>query len=138
MLNIVLVEPEIPNNTGNIGRLCRHWKSLAPYILWICNNDKNLNVRFRLLGTPRCYWIHWCKRMDESSVRSITFFLMSSHAEKSYLDIEFQDDWLVLVKKAWAWAKKDLFDKENQLKNVIQITFCCFCYWWGQEANWLQ
>jgi tRNA (cytidine/uridine-2'-O-)-methyltransferase len=22
MLNIVLVEPEIPNNTGNIGRLC--------------------------------------------------------------------------------------------------------------------
>ncbi|MBP6578211.1 MAG: tRNA (uridine(34)/cytosine(34)/5-carboxymethylaminomethyluridine(34)-2'-O)-methyltransferase TrmL, partial [Chryseobacterium sp.] len=22
MLNVVLVEPEIPNNTGNIGRLC--------------------------------------------------------------------------------------------------------------------
>jgi tRNA(Leu) C34 or U34 (ribose-2'-O)-methylase TrmL len=37
MLNIVLVEPEIPNNTGNIGRLCGQ-TGLAPYTsFWICN-----------------------------------------------------------------------------------------------------
>jgi tRNA (cytidine/uridine-2'-O-)-methyltransferase len=32
MLNIVLVEPEIPNNTGNIGRLCGQSR-LTLYIL---------------------------------------------------------------------------------------------------------
>jgi hypothetical protein len=32
---------------------------------------------------------------------SPVFFLMSSHAQKSYLEIDFQDgDWLVLEKKA--------------------------------------
>jgi tRNA (cytidine/uridine-2'-O-)-methyltransferase len=40
--------------------------------------------------------------MNQVSDRS-RVFLMSSHAEKSYLDIEFQDgDWLVFGKKAWA------------------------------------
>jgi tRNA (cytidine/uridine-2'-O-)-methyltransferase len=38
MLNIVLVEPEIPNNTGNIGRLCVGTESRLHLIHpWICN-----------------------------------------------------------------------------------------------------
>ena len=45
MLNIVLVEPEIPNNTGNIGRLCVGTESrlhlIHPFGFVI--NDKNLN-----------------------------------------------------------------------------------------------
>ena len=44
MLNIVLVEPEIPNNTGNIGRLCVGTNSrlhlIHPFGFVI--NDKNL------------------------------------------------------------------------------------------------
>ena len=44
MLNIVLVEPEIPNNTGNIGRLCVGTESrlhlIHPFGFVI--NDKNL------------------------------------------------------------------------------------------------
>jgi tRNA (cytidine/uridine-2'-O-)-methyltransferase len=45
-------------------------------------------------------------------------FLMSSHAEKSYLDNEFQDgDWLVFGKESIGLSKEflDLFEKKNQL-----------------------
>lgn len=44
MLNIVLVEPEIPNNTGNIGRLCVGTESRLHLIhpLGFLIDDKNL------------------------------------------------------------------------------------------------
>jgi tRNA (cytidine/uridine-2'-O-)-methyltransferase len=104
MLNIVLVEPEIPNNTGNIGRLCVGTESrlhlIHPFGFVI--NDKNLK------RSGLDYWVHldvteyqniseWKKQIpDESRV-----FLMSSHAETSYLENEFQEgDWLVFGKES--------------------------------------
>ncbi len=104
MLNIVLVEPEIPNNTGNIGRLCVGTESrlhlIHPFGFVI--NDKNLK------RSGLDYWVHldvteyqniseWKKQIpDESRV-----FLMSSHAEMSYLENEFQEgDWLVFGKES--------------------------------------
>ena len=99
MLNIVLVEPEIPNNTGNIGRLCVGTESklhlVHPFGFVI--NDKNLK------RSGLDYWVHldvteyenvdeWVKHIPDTS----RVFLMSSHAQKSYLETEFQDgDWLV-------------------------------------------
>ena len=54
MLNIVLVEPEIPNNTGNIGRLCVGTESrlhlIHPFGFVI--NDKNLNRRIFRFYVP--------------------------------------------------------------------------------------
>jgi tRNA (cytidine/uridine-2'-O-)-methyltransferase len=104
MLNIVLVEPEIPNNTGNIGRLCVGTESrlhlIHPFGFVI--NDKNLK------RSGLDYWVHldvteyqniseWKKQIpDESRV-----FLMSSHAETSYLENDFQEgDWLVFGKES--------------------------------------
>ena len=104
MLNIVLVEPEIPNNTGNIGRLCVGTESrlhlIHPFGFVI--NDKNLK------RSGLDYWVH----LDVTEYRNIEewmaqipdpsrVFLMSSHAEKSYLENEFQDgDWLVFGKES--------------------------------------
>lgn len=103
MLNIVLVEPEIPNNTGNIGRLCVGTESrlhlIHPFGFVI--NDKNLK------RSGLDYWPHldvteyenvdeWMKIVPDLS----RVMLMSSHAEKSYLEAVFQDgDWLVFGKK---------------------------------------
>lgn len=121
MLNIVLVEPEIPNNTGNIGRLCVGTESklhlIHPFGFVI--NDKNLK------RSGLDYWVHldvteyknvdeWFHQIGDTS----RVFLMSSHAEKSYLDIEFQDgDWLVFGKESvgLSTAFLELFSKENQL-----------------------
>ena len=120
MLNIVLVEPEIPNNTGNIGRLCVGTESrlhlIHPFGFVI--NDKNLK------RSGLDYWAHldvteyqnvaeWkAKITDESRV-----FLMSSHATKSIYDVEYQDgDWLVFGKESVGLSQEVLDQFENHLK----------------------
>ncbi|WP_339654993.1 tRNA (cytidine(34)-2'-O)-methyltransferase [Flavobacterium frigidarium] len=120
MLNIVLVEPEIPNNTGNIGRLCAGTESklhlVHPFGFVI--NDKNLK------RSGLDYWVHldvteyqnvaeWKSQIPDVS----RVFLMSSHAEKSYLEIEFQDgDWLVFGKESKGLSEEVLAQFENHLK----------------------
>ena len=122
MLNIVLIEPEIPNNTGNIGRLCVGTQSrlhlIHPFGFVI--NDKNVK------RSGLDYWVHlevteyqnvanWIEVVPDVS----RVFLMSSHAEKSYLEIEFKDeDWLVFGKESVGLSADvlSLFAKENQLK----------------------
>ena len=119
MLNIVLVEPEIPNNTGNIGRLCVGTESrlhlVHPFGFVI--NDKNLK------RSGLDYWIHldvteydtvsdWIGQIPDKS----RVFLMSSHAEKSYLETEFQDgDWLVFGKESVGLSPAVLSEFENHL-----------------------
>jgi tRNA (cytidine/uridine-2'-O-)-methyltransferase len=121
MLNIVLVEPEIPNNTGNIGRLCVGTESrlhlIHPFGFVI--NDKNLK------RSGLDYWVHldvteyqnaaeWMAQIPDQS----RVFLMSSHAERSYLENQFQDgDWLVFGKESVGLsdAVLGLFDTNNQL-----------------------
>lgn len=117
MLNIVLVEPEIPNNTGNIGRLCVGTESrlhlIHPFGFEI--TDKNLK------RSGLDYWVHlewfqyqnvaeWKAQLPDAS----RVFLMSSHAQTSYLDTEFQDgDWLVFGKESVGLSKDVLDQFEN-------------------------
>ena len=120
MLNIVLVEPEIPNNTGNIGRLCVGTESrlhlVHPFGFVI--NDKNLK------RSGLDYWIHLdvteYQNVDEwiSQITDVSrVFLMSSHAQKLYLEIDFQDgDWLVFGKESKGLSEEVLGQFENHLK----------------------
>lgn len=119
MLNVVLVEPEIPNNTGNIGRLCVGTESklhlVHPFGFVI--NDKNLK------RSGLDYWVHldvteyanveeWIKSIPDPS----RVFLMSSHAEKSYLENDFKDgDWLVFGKESVGLSQEVLNQFENHL-----------------------
>jgi tRNA (cytidine/uridine-2'-O-)-methyltransferase len=120
MLNVVLVEPEIPNNTGNIGRLCVGTESklhlIHPFGFVI--NDKNLK------RSGLDYWIHldvteyeniadWKSQITDLS----RVFLMSSHAEHSYLETDFQDgDWLVFGKESKGLSEEVLKQFKNHLK----------------------
>jgi tRNA (cytidine/uridine-2'-O-)-methyltransferase len=119
MLNIVLVEPEIPNNTGNIGRLCvgtgNRLHLIHPFGFEI--NDKNLK------RSGLDYWVHldwnqyqntqeWIDQIPDKS----RVFMMSSHAEKSYYEAEFQEgDWLVFGKESVGLSKEVLNLFENHL-----------------------
>lgn len=119
MLNIVLVEPEIPNNTGNIGRLCVGTESrlhlIHPFGFVI--NDKNLK------RSGLDYWVH----LDVTEYQNVAewkaqipdlsrVFLMSSHAEKSYLETDFQDgDWLVFGKESKGLSEAVLTEFPNHL-----------------------
>jgi tRNA (cytidine/uridine-2'-O-)-methyltransferase len=120
MLNIVLVEPEIPNNTGNIGRLCVGTESrlhlIKPYGFEI--TDKNLK------RSGLDYWVHldwneynnveeWMAQIPDKS----RVFLMSSHASHSIYDVEYQDgDWLVFGKESVGLSQEVLDQYENHLK----------------------
>jgi tRNA (cytidine/uridine-2'-O-)-methyltransferase len=119
MLNIVLVEPEIPNNTGNIGRLCVGTQSrlhlIHPFGFEI--TDKNLK------RSVLDYWVHlewfqyqnvteWINQIPDKS----RVFLMSSHASKSYLEADFQDgDWLVFGKESVGLSQEVLQLFSNHL-----------------------
>jgi tRNA (cytidine/uridine-2'-O-)-methyltransferase len=120
MLNIVLVEPEIPNNTGNIGRLCVGTESrlhlIKPYGFEI--TDKNLK------RSGLDYWVHlnwkeyetvdeWMAQITDKS----RVFLTSSHATKSIYEVEYQDsDWLVFGKESVGLSAEFLNQFENHLK----------------------
>lgn len=119
MLNIVLVEPEIPNNTGNIGRLCVGTESrlhlIHPFGFVI--NDKNLK------RSGLDYWVHldvteyqniseWMKVIPDTS----RVFLMSSHATQSIYENKFRDgDWLVFGKESVGLSQEVLSLFENHL-----------------------
>ena len=119
MLNIVLVEPEIPNNTGNIGRLCVGTESrlhlIHPFGFII--NDANLK------RSGLDYWIHldvteyenvneWMNQIADKS----RVFLMSSHASKSIYENEFRDgDWLVFGKESFGLSQEVLGLFESHL-----------------------
>ena len=121
MLNVVLVEPEIPNNTGNIGRLCVGTNCrlhlIHPFGFVI--NDKNLK------RSGLDYWIH----LDVTEYQNIAVwtniipdksrvFLMSSNAENSIYENNFQDeDWLVFGKESVGLSQEflNLFPGNQQL-----------------------
>ena len=119
MLNIVLVEPEIPNNTGNIGRLCVGTESrlhlIHPFGFVI--NDKNLK------RSGLDYWVH----LDVTEYQNVAeweaiipdklrVFLMSSHATKFIYEVDFQDgDWLVFGKESVGLSQEVLAQFDNHL-----------------------
>ncbi len=123
MLNIVLVEPEIPNNTGNIGRLCVGTESrlhlIHPFGFEI--TDKSL----KRAGLD--YWIHldweqyknveeWCKAVPDFS----RVFLFTSNCSRSYLSNTYQDgDWLVFGKESVGLSADILAKFSNHLKIPI-------------------
>ncbi len=100
-LNIVLFEPEIPNNTGNIGRLALASGSnlhlVKPFGFEI--ND----TRLKRAGLD--YWQHVSVTMYESideffiknKDKKIVF--LSSHGTKDYWSIDFEDDMFLIFGK---------------------------------------
>jgi tRNA (cytidine/uridine-2'-O-)-methyltransferase len=99
MFHIVLVEPEIPPNTGNIGRLClatgAHLHLVKP--LGFSLDDKLL----RRAGLD--YWAEVTVKLWESFAElraaqppEARFFFLTTKATRAYWDAEFRDgDFLV-------------------------------------------
>lgn len=97
-MNIVLFEPEIPPNTGNIIRLCANTGSNLHLIepLGFDMNEKAL----RRAGLDYHEWSNtqlyqsWPAFLQQQQPKRVWAF--STHAHKSYSDIEFEhDDYLL-------------------------------------------
>ena len=102
MFHIVLVEPEIPQNTGNIARTCAVTGAKLHLVrpLGFSVEDKQL----KRAGLD--YWhelditYHDSFAEVEAMYTEARFFLLSTHASKSYADVAYQDgDFLVFGKE---------------------------------------
>ncbi|GAA4236742.1 tRNA (uridine(34)/cytosine(34)/5-carboxymethylaminomethyluridine (34)-2'-O)-methyltransferase TrmL [Postechiella marina] len=114
-LNIVLIEPEIPNNTGNIGRLSlgsgSHLHLVKPFGFEI--DDK------RLKRAGLDYWQHlevtYYENIEEffaiNKDKSMAF--MSSHGTKKHWDIPFEDDMFLIFGKESAGLSKDITEQNT-------------------------
>lgn len=97
-LNVVLYEPEIPQNTGNIARLCA---CTGASLYLIGKLGFSLSSKY----TKRAgldYWdsvdLHKLESMDElyKQFPEGRFFYLTTKSKKQYTDIEFKDgDFLV-------------------------------------------
>ena len=109
-LNIVLIEPEIPNNTGNIGRLALATGSrlhlVKPFGFQI--DDK------RLKRAGLDYWQHleviYYENTDEffSKNTDAKMEFLSSHGSQSHWDINFEDDMFLVFGKESVGLSKEI------------------------------
>ena len=115
-LNIVLIQPEIPNNTGNIGRL-----ALA--------SDSNLHLvkpfgfeisDSRLKRAGLDYWQHLNITYYDSIEdffrinKNEKFALFSSHGKQSHWDIPFEDNLFLIFGKESVGLPKPLLEKHKE------------------------
>lgn len=119
--NIVLIEPEIPNNTGNIGRLALATGStlhlVKPFGFEL--NDK------RLKRAGLDYWQHISLFIYESIVefydvhRDKNMVYFSSHGEKEYWSIDYKEElFLVFGKESVGLPKEMIKANANNLYKI--------------------
>ena len=121
--NIVLIEPEIPTNTGNIGRLTLASGSILhlvkPFGFEI--ND----TRLKRAGLD--YWKHISVKIYEnindflSKNNNKNMVYLSSSAEKSYHSIEYKDNMFFVFGKESVGLSKDILTKNSDKLYKIPI-----------------
>jgi tRNA (cytidine/uridine-2'-O-)-methyltransferase len=114
MFNIVLVEPEIPQNTGNIARLCA---CTGASLYLVGRLGFSLSDKY----TKRAgldYWdsvdLHKVDTLDELKIQfsDADFYYLTTKSKKSYFDVKFKDgDFLVFGPETRGLDEKLL--KEN-------------------------
>ena len=120
-LNIVLIEPEIPNNTGNIGRLALASGSNLHLV-------KPLGFEIddtRLKRAGLDYWQHlnvtYYDNFEEffSKNKTANMVFLSSHGTKDYDEIPFEDNlFLVFGKESVGLSKHLLKAHSNELYKI--------------------
>ena len=114
-LNIVLIEPEIPNNTGNIGRLALATGStlhlVKPFGFEI--DDK------RLKRAGLDYWQHleviYYDNIEDffSKNNDAKMVFLSSHGKKAHWDINFEDNMFLVFGKESVGLPKPLIESHK-------------------------
>ena len=121
--NIVLIEPEIPTNTGNIGRLALASGSVLhlvkPFGFEI--ND----ARLKRAGLD--YWKHISVNIYEnvndflSINNDKNMVYLSSSAQKSYCSIDYKDDMFLIFGKESVGLSKNIITKNSDKLYKIPI-----------------
>lgn len=102
MFNIVLVEPEIPQNTGNISRTCAVTGCSLHLVrpLGFTIDDRKLKrAGLDYWNDLDIFYYDSFEEVEDNHPGS-RFFLFSTHADRPYTDIDFKEgDFLVFGKE---------------------------------------
>ena len=110
MFNVVLVEPEIPPNTGNVGRLCLATQSTLHLIKPF---GFNLDDR-QLKRAGLDYWedvdVRTWKSFEEfqrAQPPDARYFFLTTKTDRAYYDVEFKEgDFLVFGRETRGLPEK--------------------------------
>ncbi len=124
-LNIVLVEPEIPQNTGNIVRTCAATGARLHIVkpMGFTIDDKKL----KRAGLD--YWhflnIQYYENLDDFFEKNEggRFFYLSSKAPTSYTDVNYEEnDFLLFGKETKGLPEKLLIDHPERCVRIPMIS----------------
>jgi len=121
--NIVLIEPEIPMNTGNIGRLSLASGSVL-HLVKPFGFELN-DSRLKRAGLD--YWkhitVHLYENIDEffSINKDKTMVYLSSSGEKNYCSIDYQDDMFLIFGKESVGLPKNIIAANSDKLYKIPI-----------------
>jgi len=112
-MNIVLVEPEIPANTGNVARLCAVTGTPLHLVrpLGFSVDDKHL----KRAGLD--YWdmleIHYYDSIDEVLAKfpDTSKFFLTSKATRSYTRVQYEEDSLLIFGKETKGLPEEIREK---------------------------
>lgn len=120
-LNIVLIEPEIPNNTGNIGRLALASGSKLHLVKPLGFEINNTQLKRAGLD----YWQHLSITYYENSDdffeknKNENMVFLSSHGTKNHWNIPFQDNlFLIFGKESVGLSKTIITQNSDRLFKI--------------------
>lgn len=123
LLNVVLVEPEIPQNTGTIGRVCAAAHLVLHLVgkLGFSTDDRHLK-RAQL-----DYWPHIRVEYHDTLAQALSpadsqrVFYFSTRTERSYTAAAFREgDWLVFGKES-VGLPRDVLEANRERTYAIPI-----------------
>ncbi|MDP1784624.1 MAG: tRNA (cytidine(34)-2'-O)-methyltransferase [Sulfuricurvum sp.] len=125
MFNIVLVNPQIPNNTGAIGRLCVNTGSTLHLI-------KPLGFDITEKAVRRAGLDYWHKidlkvwenieEFFESTQQSDRFFFATTKTDRPYFDISFKEGDYLFFGSETSGIPADILEKYPQQCMTIPMT----------------
>lgn len=121
MFHIVLVEPEIPQNTGNISRTCAVTGTALHLVkpLGFSIEDKQLKRAGLDYWKDLNLFVHESFEEIEAAYPAARFFLMTTHGVQTYSDAVFQDEDFIVFGKETAGLPKSL--RERRAEDCYRI-----------------
>lgn len=120
-INVVLVEPEIPANTGNIIRTCACTNTVLHLIEPLGFSMDEKALKRAGLDYHDLVNIKFYKNFEEFEAKNKEgrFFLFSTKSQKNHYDVEYKEnDYLIFGKETKGLSKEIL---ESYPKNMVRI-----------------
>jgi tRNA (cytidine/uridine-2'-O-)-methyltransferase len=117
-MNIVLLEPEIPPNTGNVARLCAATKSvlhlIEPFGFKLDDSQlKRAGMDYWQQVTWH-RWRNWNEFFETQKGRDGKFWFIESNGPKLYSDAKFSPDDFLIFGRETAGLPKQLLDQHHE------------------------